>query len=95
MFRVGTLNLCLKEPDTLQTDLAQSCADRKPKMLLNIEIIGSTEKWANNYSLFELNPFAVYYKASRDTSLEYPHGVVWNILKINFFKDWPPLLGDP
>ena len=29
-------------------------------------------------------------KASHDTSLEYPHGVVWNILKITFFKDWPP-----
>ena len=34
------------------------------------------------------------YQAPWDTSLEYPHGVVWNILKINFFKDWPPM-GDP
>ena len=31
----------------------------------------------------KLNPFAVY-QAPQDTSLEYPHEVVWNILKINF-----------
>jgi len=36
----------------------------------------------------------VEYQAPRDTSLEYPHGVVWNILKINFSRDWPSL-GDP
>ena len=40
-----------------------------------------------------LIPFAEY-QAPWDTSLEYPHGVVWNILNINFFKNWPPL-GDP
>ena len=38
----------------------------------------------------KLIPFALY-QAPRDTSLEYPHEVVWNILKINFFKDSPPL----
>ena len=38
----------------------------------------------------KLISFAVY-QAPQDTSLEYPHEVVWNILKINFFKDWPPL----
>ena len=37
----------------------------------------------------KLIPFALY-QASQDTSLEYPHEVVWNILKINFFKDWSP-----
>ena len=62
----------------------------------NIDIFGSTDKWAISDQFFdvlsrkdariELNPFAVY-QTSRDTNLEYPHGVDWNILKINFFKD--------
>ena len=80
-----------------------SSAEKTPKMFLNIDIFSSTDKWAISdhfldvFSIqdarIELNPFAVY-QAHWDTSLEYPHGVVWNILKINFFKDWPPL-GDP
>ena len=80
-----------------------SSAEKTPKMFLNIDIFSLTEKWAisdhffdvfsGQYARIELNPFALY-QASQDTSLEYPHEVVWNILKINFFKDWPPL-GDP
>ena len=76
-----------------------SSAEKTPKMFLNIDIFSSTEKWAISDHFFdvfsgqdariELNPFA-FYQASRDTSLEYPHGVVWNILKINIFKDCPP-----
>ena len=67
-------------------------------MSLNFDIFGSTDKWAKSDQFFnvfsgqdariELNPFA-FYQASRDTSLEYPHGVVWNILKITIFKDCP------
>ena len=41
----------------------------------------------------ELNSFSVC-QASKDTSLEYPHGVFWNILKTHYFLAWPPL-GDP
>ena len=77
-----------------------SCAE---KMSLKIDIFSLTDKWAKSDHFFdvfsgqdaqiELNPFALY-QVSQDTSLEYPHGVVWNILKINFLKDWPPL-GDP
>ena len=69
-------------------------------MFLNIDIFSSTDKWAISDHFFdvfsgqdariELNPFAVY-QAPWDTSLEYPHGLVWNILKINFFRGWPPL----
>ena len=85
----------LEKPDTF-CSIRASCAEKTPKMSLNIDIFSSTEKWAISDQFFdvfsgqdariELNPFAVY-QASRDTSLEYPHGVVWNILKINFFKD--------
>ena len=55
-------------------------------------VFSSTDKWAISYYFFdvfsrqdariELNPFAVC-QASWDTSLEYPHGVVCNNLKIN------------
>ena len=68
-------------------------------MFPNIDIFSSTDKWAISDLFFdvfsgqdariELNPFALY-QSSRDTSLEYPHGVVWNILKINFLKIDPP-----
>ena len=82
-------------------NLIRASSDEKtPKMFLNIGIFSSTDKWAISDHFFdvfsgqddwiELNPFALY-QASWDTSLEYPHGVVWNIFKINFFKDWPPL----
>ena len=77
-----------------------SSAEKTPKMFLNIDIFSSTDKWAISDHFFdvfsgrnaqiELNPFAVH-KDSWDTSLENPHEVVWNILKINFFNDWPPL----
>ena len=77
-----------------------SSAEKTTKMFLNIDIFSSTDKWAISDHFFdvfsgqdariELNPFAVY-QAPWDTSLEYPHGLVWNILKINFFNDWPPL----
>ena len=73
-----------------------SCAEKTPKMFLNIDIFCSTDKLAifdHFFPVFsgldawiELNPFALY-QDSRNTCLEYPHGVVWNILKINFFKD--------
>ena len=42
----------------------------------------------------ELNPFAVY-QTSRGISIEYPHNLFLNILKINLLKDCPPPLGDP
>ena len=74
-----------------------SCAEKTPKMSLKIDIFSLTDKWAKSDHFFdvfsgqdariELNPFALY-QASQDTSLEYPHGVVCNILKINFFKDF-------
>ena len=63
-------------------------------MSLNTDIFSSTEKLAISDHFFddfsgqdariELNPFAVN-QSSRDTSLKYPHGEVWNILKINVF----------
>ena len=47
-----------------------SCAEKTPKMSLNFDIFGSTDKWAKSDQFFnvfsgqdariELNPFAVY-----------------------------------
>ena len=79
------------------------CAKKTPKTCLKIDIFSLTDKRAISDHFFdvfsgqdariELNPFALN-QASQDTCLEYPHGVFCNILKINFFRDWPPL-GDP
>ena len=76
-----------------------SSAEKTPKMFLNIDIFSSTDKWAISDHFFdvfsgqddriELNPFALY-QASWDTSLKYPHGVVWNIFKWNFLMINPP-----
>ena len=80
-----------------------SCAEKTPKMSPKIDIFRITDKWAKSDHIFDvfssqdawikLIPFALY-QASQDKSLEQPNEVVWNILKINFFKDWAPL-GDP
>ena len=80
-----------------------SLTEKTPKTCLKIDIFSLTDKRAISDHFFdvfsgqdariELNPFALN-QASQDTRLEYPHGVVCNILKITFFRDWPPL-GDP
>ena len=96
-----TLNLCHRKPDTQQKDSVQSehpVLRKRQKKWFDISYL--SVEW--NISIFrnilgvfsaldaqiKLIPFAVY-QAPWDTSLEYPHGLVWNIMEIHFFNNWP------
>ena len=76
---MGTLNLCQKMPDKMQKELGDfehSILRKRPKTgkLVNFDHI--LDVFSKLSDLNDLNPFASC-QASSDTSLEYPHGIVW------------------
>ena len=76
---MGTLNLCQKMPDKMQKDLGDfkhSIQRKRPKTgkLVNFDHI--LDIFSKLCVLNDLILFASY-QASSDTSLEYPHGILW------------------
>ena len=89
LYDVGTLNLYLRMPGTMQKESAQpdhpawrKCPKRGPILLFqNIPIFMNVlDDFCRQGDRMELIPFALC-QASRDTSLEYPHHIIPRTLK--------------
>ena len=89
LYDVGTLNLCLRMPGTMQKESAQSdhpARRKRPKcgpilLFQNIQIFMNVlDVFSGQGDLIELIPCALC-QASRDTSLEYPHHIISRTLK--------------
>ena len=87
LYDVGTLNLYLRMPGTMQKESAQSdhpARRKRPKcgpilLFQNIQIFMNVlDVFSGQGDLIELIPCALC-QASRDTSLEYPHHIIWNL----------------
>jgi hypothetical protein len=92
----GTLNLCLKMPDTKLKESVQSYhpALRKhpkcgPILLNKPNILACLDVFSQNVGPIELIPFALG-QASPDTSLQYPQHNILATLKFHFFRFDPP-----
>ena len=76
---MGTLNLCQKMPDKMQKELSHfdhSILRKRPKTpkMVNFDhILYDFSELSDQNDLIPLE----YCQASSNTSLEYPHGVVW------------------
>ena len=89
LYDVGTLNLYLRMPGTIQKESAQSDHPARRKrtkcgpilFFKNIPIfINALDVFSGQGDRMELIPFALC-QASRDTSLEYPHHIISRTLK--------------
>ena len=84
---MGTLNLCQKMSDKMQKDSCQSdysILRKLPKCGENWPFWDIFDVFSRLDECMDLKPFASC-QASSGTSLEYPHGVFWQYLKIAIF----------